>query len=63
MTTVMQWPGRTRDYAAGICTLPVSLKRHIFTKARAGHYLVLPISWFAQGRSMPICRGGPPRSG
>ena len=63
MTTVMQWPGRTRDHAVGICTMPIGLKHDIFTKAGAGHYLVLPISCFAQGRSVPIFRGGPPRSG
>ncbi len=63
MTTVMRWPNRTRDYAVGICTTPIGLKQHIFTKAVAGHYMVMPISCFVQGRSVPICRGGPPRSG
>jgi hypothetical protein len=63
MTAVMQWPNRTRDHAVGICTMPIGLKQHIFTEARAGYSLVMSISCFAQGRSVPIFRGGPPRSG
>ncbi len=63
MITVMQWSNRTRDHAVGICTMPIGLKQHMCTKARAGHFLALPISYFAQGRSVPIFRGGPPRSG
>jgi hypothetical protein len=63
MTTVMQWPNRTRDHAVGTCTMLIGLKQHMFTQAGAGHFLALPISWFAQGRSVPIFRGGPPRSG
>jgi hypothetical protein len=63
MTTVMHWHNRTRDYAMGICTMPIGLKQDIFTQARAWHSLVMSISCFAQGRSVPIFRGGPPRSG
>jgi hypothetical protein len=63
MTTVMDWPNRTRDYAVGICTMPIGLKQHMCTQARVRHSLVMPISWYAQGRSVPIFRGGPPRSG
>jgi len=67
MTTAMQWLNRPRlqhDYAVCAHTMPFSpMKPGILARAGACHYVMLPISCFVQGRSMPIFTGGPPRSG
>jgi hypothetical protein len=67
MTTTMQWLNRPclqHDYAVCAHTMPFGLmKQDTFARAGACHHIVPPISCFVQGRSMPIFRGGPPRSG
>ncbi len=67
MTTAMQWRNRPcihHDYAVCAHTMLFGLmKQDVFARAGACHHIALPISCFVQGRSMPILRGGPPRSG
>jgi hypothetical protein len=67
MTTAMQWRNRPciqHDYAVRAHPMPFGLmKQDMFARAGACHHIVPPISCFVQGRSMPIFRGGPPRSG
>lgn len=66
MTTAMQRLNGTclqHDHAVCAHTMLFSLVNQEFTRAKACHDVMLPISCLAQGRSMPIFRGGPLRSG
>ena len=67
MTTALPWlnkPCLQHDYAVCAHPLPFSLmKLGIFARAGACHYVMPSISYFVQGRSMPMFTGGPPRSG
>ena len=67
MTTAMQQLNRAHlQHNDAVCayTLPFGLmKQDIFVRAGACHHVILPISCFVQGWSMPMFGGGPPRSG
>ena len=67
MTRAMRWLNATclqHTTAVYAHTMPFSLmKPGSFARAGACHHVMLPISCIVQGRSMPIFRGGPLRSG
>ncbi len=67
MTTALQRLTRPcLQYDDAVCayTMPFGLmKQDTSVRAGACHHIMPPISCFVQGWSMPIFRGGPPRSG
>jgi hypothetical protein len=67
MTTAMQRLNRPcLQHNDAVCahTMLFGLMKHdIFVRAGAYHHVILPISCFVQGRSIPMFTGGPPRSG
>ncbi len=67
MTMAMQWLNRTCiQHDDAVCVYSMlfgPMKQGIFTRAEVCHHVIMPISCFVQGRSLPILTGGPPHSG
>ena len=67
MTSTMQWLNRTclqHEHTVCAHTMHFSFAmQDLLTSVGACHHVMLPISCIVQGRSMPIFRGGPLRSG